>query len=500
MMRNARNLLFLVVLPAMSLLLTACPPEWEFPNGPDDPPDEPEQAQVVWARSAGGPTSDAAYAVALAPDGGAITTGYFTSYAVFSPATQQEVAWASAGDTDIFITKHGPDGQLSWVAAAGGSGPDAGHGVSVLPDGSFYVVGSYSRFAVFGVRDPIQRVLPSSGLRDVFVARYNSNGTLRFAVRAGGYKDDEAFAVDTLDNGSAFVTGYFTDLATFGAREPGETTLPAAGAQDIFVARYNNDGTLAWAERGGGPATDVGTGIAAYPDGSCVVVGYVSLRSKDVREGMEKAWRRAAYVARFDGQGKRLWLHEIAGSDDTAAEAVAALPNGDSVVVGGFKGTVTFGRGEANETTLSAGNTRDAFFARFDEDGALVWAKRAGSNRGDTQPYAVSAFDDGTFAAGGYFTRDLVLGPGEPNETTLTAKGGQDVFAATFGPDGSVNQAFHGGGTNDQAIIGIACAPEGNFVAAGAFRGMMTLGLDSPASQGLTTAGEWDIFVAEIAQ
>ena len=55
-----------------------------------------------------------------------------------------------------------------------------------------------------------------------------------------------------LSDGSSLVTSFFWDTDTFGPGEPGQTLLTSAGGADIFVARYNPDGTLAWAKRAGG--------------------------------------------------------------------------------------------------------------------------------------------------------------------------------------------------------------------------------------------------------
>ena len=102
---------------------------------------------------------------------------------------------------------------------------------------------------------------------------------------------------------------------------------------------------------------------------------------------------------------------------------VAALPGGDCIVVGAFTGTVTFGNGEPTQTTLSAGNTMDAFFARFASDGDLVWVKQAQNIQGEVLPYTVSAYDDGTFVAGGYFTIRTVFGPGRRPRTRSGCRG-----------------------------------------------------------------------------
>ncbi len=499
-MKKPVNVLLMAALLCGAVLLTGCPDGPFIPdNGDDDDPDDPIGIRPLWAKRAGGPTGDVAQAVTCLDDGSSFVTGYFSASAIFSPATQQEVAWASAGDNDIFVAKYTPEGQLSWVAAAGGSGKDEGHAVSVLPDGSFYVAGAHSLLAAFGVRDPVQQILPSAGLLDVFLARFNADGSFRFATRAGGYNHDEANDVSATANGVAYVTGYFTDQAGFGVAESNETVLTAAGAQDLFIARYKDDGTLDWAKRAGDTGADVGLGVAAYADGSAVVAGYFDGPFKN--DGTAKQLARDFYIAKYDVFGTRLWFRKFGGSGDTAAEDVAPLLDGGCIVVGGFTGTVTFGQGEPNQTTLSAGTTRDAFFARFASDGKLVWVRRASSPLGESLAYAVSAYGNGAFIAGGYFTRRTTFGPGETAEVELAAVDGQDLFVARFDVNGDLIAVSHGGGTGDAIALGLAIAPEEEFLVAGAYNGPLTIGVGSSSPIALnTTFGGWDILVARLAE
>jgi hypothetical protein len=74
------------------------------------------------------------------------------------------------------------------------------------------------------------------------VARYNADGTLARAKRAGGADYDEGIGIAAMADGSFVVTGRFLGTATFGPGEAGETVLTSAGSADIFVARYNADG------------------------------------------------------------------------------------------------------------------------------------------------------------------------------------------------------------------------------------------------------------------
>ncbi|MCX6647487.1 MAG: PKD domain-containing protein, partial [bacterium] len=77
------------------------------------------------------------------------------------------------------------------------------------------------------------------------------SGNLIWVKRAGGTSTDQGYGITTLSDNSTVVTGWFEGSATFGPGEPNQTVLTSAGTmgyEDIFIARYNPDGTLAWAK------------------------------------------------------------------------------------------------------------------------------------------------------------------------------------------------------------------------------------------------------------
>ena len=96
-------------------------------------------------------------------------------------------------------------------------------------------------------------------------------GSLVWARSDGAVNDDCGFGIAAAADGRSVTTGYFTDGTTFGAGEPGETALVAAGQQDIHIAGYDADGTLTWVKRAGGTLTDYGRRVAILADGSALI-------------------------------------------------------------------------------------------------------------------------------------------------------------------------------------------------------------------------------------
>jgi hypothetical protein len=99
----------------------------------------------VWARQAGGAWDDEATAVATDWQGNVFVTGVFHDTASFD-ATQL----VSAGHEDMFLAKYDGAGNLLWVRRGGGSADDPGSDVAVDPWGNCYVAGRFEFTAVFG--------------------------------------------------------------------------------------------------------------------------------------------------------------------------------------------------------------------------------------------------------------------------------------------------------------------------------------------------------------
>ena len=259
---------------------------------------------LEWAKSAGGVNADVGVGIIALSDDSTVLTGYFSGSATFGQGDPGETVLDSAGSNDMFVARYNADGTLLWAKCAGGTDPDSGHGVSVLSDDSTVVTGSFASSATFGKSEPNQTVLSSAGDYDMFIARYNPDGTLAWAKGAGSTDYDNGMAITALWDNSIAVAGLLTGAATFGQGEPNETVLTSAGNEDIFVARYDSNGIFAWAKRAGGTASD--------------------------------------------------W-----------AEAIAAQSNFSVVVTGWFKGSATFGQGETDETELNSAGDYDIFIASF---------------------------------------------------------------------------------------------------------------------------------------
>jgi len=183
---------------------------------------------VLWARQAGGAGADLGTGVAVDEMGHVYLTGKITGNASFGGNL------VAARGADLFLAKYDPAGELLWVTHAGGNNSifgDAGQGVALDAAGDVYVAGFISGTANFGATN-----VTTSGLDDLFLAKFNPSGDLIWVRQAGGANLDIAFAlaIDRADH--ICMTGFFVDTAVFGS-----TNLTATSPnpdRDVFVVKH----------------------------------------------------------------------------------------------------------------------------------------------------------------------------------------------------------------------------------------------------------------------
>ncbi len=334
---------------------------------------------LIWARNDGGTAFDEATGIAVDDLGDIYITGGFSGLVTFGAGEAAETMFQNAGLNEIFVAKYTTDGNLIWVKQAAGNRGEMGRDIAVDDSGNVYVTGDFDDTVTFGLGEAGEITFTSTSDRgnDIFVAKYTTDGNLVWVNRAGGKFSDRgtSLAVDSL--GNAFVTGFFSDFATFGFGESGETSLlDLFNVGNIFVAKYHTSGKLAWAKRVSGDGYSSGKGIAV---------------------------------------------------DDS----------GNAYVTGNFNGSATFGAGEAGEITFTSdSNITDFshfFFAKYTTEGNLISAKYtggSGANFGESTGIAVDSRDNAYIT--GHFGGNVTFEPNEANETTLTSDGSTEIFVAKY--------------------------------------------------------------------
>ncbi len=208
-----------------------------------------------------------------------------------SGATSGGLDGPSAGDRDAILVKYDAAGRLVWTRQLGTSVWDYARDVAIDPGtGDVLIVG-------YGAGD-IDGDGSTEGGTDVFVARYTSDGARVWVRQIGTPGDDESWDL-AVDAGGNTVVSMWTDDAFAGATN--------AGAVDYAIARFARDGSLTWVRQAGTSENDQAHSVGVAPDGTAYLVGY----TRGVLEaGGTNAGEEDLFVARYDADGTRAWIRQ----------------------------------------------------------------------------------------------------------------------------------------------------------------------------------------------
>ncbi|MBU0529355.1 SBBP repeat-containing protein [bacterium] len=388
-----------------------------------------------WAKQSGGGNWDSGKGIATDNSGNSLVIGRFSGTAIFGTGEANQTILVSSGGDDIFVAKYDPNGALVWAKKAGGTLWEYGYGIATDGSGNSLVTGYFGGTATFGAGEGNQTTLTSLGDREIFVAKYDPSGTLVWAKKAGGTLADEGYSIATDGSGNSLVTGCFYGTATFGTGEANQTILTSSGIHDIFVAKYDPNGALLWAKLAGGLSWDSGNGIVTDGSGNSFVVGYFCQTAtfgagETNQTVLTSSGSDDIFVAKYDPNGALVWAKQAGGTSDDDGYGIATDGSGNSLVTGYFREIVTFGVGEPNQTALTSSGGTDIFIAKYDPNGALMWARKAGGPS-DDNGNGIAMDGSGNSFVTGYFQQTATF-----DGTTMVSSGSGDIFVAKYNQDG----------------------------------------------------------------
>lgn len=250
-------------------------------------------------------------------------------------------------------------------------------------------------------------------------------------------------------DGGYIAAGLFSGTVDFDP-SAGSSTLTSIADTDIYLAKYSASGTLEWAQRLGG------TG----------------------KNGRIKDQDRILDIASDPRRVGEVFVNGVSPYPKNAGEYITDIvvdTDGSFVITGEFVGKVDFPVvGGTQSFKTFDDEFYDAFVARYDSSGQMVWAKRFGDRFTDVA--SAAAIDPaGNILVTGLFTRTVSFVPGNSN-FTLTARGRADGYAMKLTSAGNVLwvNAFGSDATDQakrEAGNDITTDSAGNVYVAGSFGG-----------------------------
>ena len=338
-----------------------------------------------------------------------------------------ETTLTPAENGSVFILKYGTDGSFKWSKQEDFVGEE----LSLTPDfaGNVLLTGIFSEnITVSGTE------LESAGLYDCFIAKYNEEGELNWAIRAGG-EDMEYSGLASVDgSNNIYFTGEFTSVNV----TVDDTEYPMQeGEGNILFAKLTSDGNILWI-KSFAVSQDQDewmdwycwpTGIKTDFDGNSYIKGAFGKTAWFDDIHLENPLSKFnKFITKIDSSGNALWAKAITKNQTYPYDFDYNQFDID------FEGDVYFGM-QAKDTLFfgddfqyNPSSANDLIVARYSTSGNLNWVL---TMQGDATSYSwitsVAVYDTANVFVGGFFDNYLSIGN---EELTSTNRHG---FVTSFG-------------------------------------------------------------------
>jgi hypothetical protein len=328
---------------------------------------------LLWVTYYGGEAQDVPTGIAVDTLFNTYLVGNTTSVlAIATNASQQEEL---AGGTDAFVAKFGPDGDRLWGTYFGGTLNDSAAACVLDGRGGLFLAGTSESSGIAG--DSIQPLHWPSGGKDAFLVHIDSTGHRIWTTFFGGEADDigNGIAMDSTGIWLAGTTGSTSGIATDSVHQDS-----LAGMEDAFLARLDSAGNLQWATYFGGAESDCAIGVAAVGK-SAFISGETfsdSLVTDTTAHQMNYGGGGDVFIARIDSGGALAWSTYIGDSLEDRPARIIRDPGGQVRVIGTTASTSAIATEDVEQEFLSG--PTDAFITKFDTTGQRLWGGYFGGN------------------------------------------------------------------------------------------------------------------------
>ncbi|HHZ81588.1 MAG TPA: hypothetical protein EYN64_02530, partial [Flavobacteriales bacterium] len=408
---------------------------------------------------------------------------------------------------DAMLIKFDSTGNRLWATYYGGSGLDNGNDVIVDKNDNVYLLGQTTASTGLATVGAHQTAL-SAGL-DAFLVKFDSSGTRLWATYYGGTGADVAarLAIDTANN------VYFVGMSngSNGISFNGfQNTY--GGGQDIYLVKFDQNGTRLWATYYGGSGSE----NATYGYISCTVdchnnvyAAAVTRSSTGIASGGFQntiSGTQDGFLVKFDASGNRIWGTYYGGpgspgifgiNDFDGISDIGTDMDGNVYIVGNTTSStgVAFNAFDTVQTYVPISTLSIAYLAKFDLNGNRLWGTYYGETFSQSTNLTIDDCGNAFFTGR---TNDVVppsYDYATPGVFQDTLGGGYDAFLAMFDPLGNRVGGTYFGNTNTDQPYGLSLDNLGNIYMVGYTRS--TTGIATPGAFKTTMTGTGDIFLTK---
>ncbi|MEM7369877.1 MAG: SBBP repeat-containing protein [Bacteroidota bacterium] len=469
------------------------------------------QLTYDWGNTMGSSGRDELTDLALDPTGNVYITGIFEdSIDVSNGAGTASVS--SNGWRDGLIAKYYPDGTHAWSVGFGNAAWDRGWAIAVDSSGSVYGGGVFSNKVDFDPSpDSAYLISNQAGVwPDGYLVKYDTDGKLLWANHILTARDRGAsqtatlFAIHDMEvdhEGNLIIGGAFWDSVWL---SPSSLLVSDGPLRDMFLAKYDGDGNLIWAQQMGGASDQEIRGIDTDSQGNIFVGGYYfgtadfdPSANEDSRTSMGAA---DMFIAKYSSDGDLSWVHGAGSSDGVVVSPesvndVAVDESGNVLITGVMYGGIDFDPSSTIDT-LALSSPGDIFTAKYNNQGELIGAFSLDGN-GTQIGKRLAILEDGSFYLGGEYSSSSVDLDPSADSSVVFGLSHYDLFVALYDSNFVFLEGRAHRGLQEERMQGLAA--HGNQIVVGGHFSGSTL-LDQQSGDLRFSKGDSDIFFAKYGE
>lgn len=386
-----------------------------------------DKGQIAWVKQFGYAGSYAAgNGIAFDNEQGFVTVaGHFTNKAGF---TTKEAPFTSVGGQDIFVTRLGEDGSVTWTKTFGGKEYDGANGITVDGQSDIYVTGFFSDEIKFGTKYTFK----SSVSTDAYLVKLQAEGgDIMWANQIMSSEGtDEGIGVAVNEQNVA-VTGLFGGKGIIDPANYGKS-ITSVGNTDFYVIKLSKNNEVEWGQGFGGSEDDKAYGIAIDGSSNIYTTGRISSRVNFSPNGKEPAYLDAdgkgdIFISKISPKGEYAWAKMMSGISRDEGKGITVDEKGNVYSIGDYLWDVDFNTGTGKADTFFVRSKGNAIYVhKLNEKGEFQWVKTFEAE-GSSTASAIALGYDGAIHTTGYYNSTVDFDP-NAGVKNLPALGNTDAF------------------------------------------------------------------------
>ena len=284
---------------------------------------------LAWAKSVGGTSQEFAENVVVDKDDNIIVAGYF-----YSPSISFDcIELTKSSRSEMYVVKYSADGYAQWALGTSGLNDGFFSNLAITEDNHIVLSSSFVAGSVQFAGENIE----GFGGYDSFISLLNSNGTIEWIRSFGGKNSENPDYITALDvdaSNNIIFTGLFESPSiAFDNFNVNAFTL----SENYFVAKLNSSGKIVWANGGASPVDHSGMALVVNEQdeifvggrfyGNTVNFGSFTLSSQGDGD---------MFVVRYDPNGSVMNARSFGGAGFDTVQELEVNEQGKIVMAGMF--------------------------------------------------------------------------------------------------------------------------------------------------------------------